>query len=134
MGAGRSFVPRLAPRARCGGTGCNKMLWGPVFRVPGTSRGNCATSTDPHTAADHTASAAARQRRCSDLHCTFKPIVDHRSLRPAESEVTHDPMIPRAADLTRHGAAPGWACARENMGERRTEHGDERPRPTASHD
>jgi hypothetical protein len=30
-------------------------------------------------------------------------------------------------------APVGWACARENIGERRTEHRGERPRPTASH-
>jgi hypothetical protein len=59
-----------------------------------------ATTDDPQTAADHTASAAVRQlcgscaaaglqRGCSDLHCT-KPIVDS-GLSKAESEVIHGP-------------------------------------------
>jgi hypothetical protein len=91
-----------------------------------------ATTDDPETAADHTASAAERQPSdsraaaerqpgCSKLHCTSR-----LSIRSDLSKATSR-RSSWSCGLT-HGAASGWACNRENMGERRTD--AERPGPT----
>jgi hypothetical protein len=80
----------------------------------------------PQTGADHTASAAARQRRCSGLHCT-KPIVDS-DLSKATSR--RSPMIPQA-DTWLALLPAGRAIAKTWVSAARTSDQDLRPRMTA---
>jgi hypothetical protein len=75
--------------------------------------------------------AAERQRGSSGAAAGLQQISLHQPIVDSDLSKASSRRSSWSCGLT-HGAAPGWACNRENMGERRTD--AERPRPTASHD
>jgi hypothetical protein len=89
----------------------------PLLVVPWTRafEWRCATTDDPQTGADHTASAAERQRSGSGAAAGLQQIALHqtdcrfRSLQGHESEVIHDPR------------ADTWRCSR--LGVQSRKHG-----------
>jgi hypothetical protein len=144
---------RVLPRYALLRRAYTKLVWGFAPNSPGEwsqGQGNwqiqilmsaTATTDDPkrHSTTPHRppgGSPAAARRKPSGrqaaarrpLSALHQPIVDSDL-----SKATSRPRSSMALGLTHAGAgAPGWACNRENMGERRTH--AERPRPTASHD
>jgi hypothetical protein len=91
-------------------------------------------STTPHRPLG--GSPAAARREPSGRAAARRPLGGRyrHCTQPSVGSVRSKATSRRSSMVLRltHGAAPGWACNRENMGERRTD--AERPRPSASHD